>query len=226
MDRPITPEGDGEIERRLVERFGDAQRSPMADVLERRTRWFDAVALRSMEGGVRQVVIVAAGYDCRALRFRTPKVRFIELDHPATQADKRRLLADLGADTTDVAFAAADLRVDDPGAALAAVGHNESEPSLFLVEGLLIYLDQPTIVSLLTALRSRATADSRLAVSISRIQTPAFYARVASVGEEAQSTFTDSEALSLLEQCGWHGDTSRGVVLAVPVEQIACEDSR
>jgi len=34
-------------------------------------------------------VILGAGYDDRALRFRSPGVRFFELDHPDTQADKR-----------------------------------------------------------------------------------------------------------------------------------------
>ena len=67
-------------------------------------------------------MIVAAGYDCRALRFRTSGVRFIELDHPSTQADKRRILDDMSADVTDVAYAAADFTVDDVGAALAAAG--------------------------------------------------------------------------------------------------------
>jgi len=83
MDRPVTVEGDGDIERQLVERFPGDRRSPMADLLERRTQWFDAVTLRAVEGGISQVVIVAAGYDCRALRFRTSGVRFIELDHPS-----------------------------------------------------------------------------------------------------------------------------------------------
>jgi methyltransferase (TIGR00027 family) len=216
MDRPVTPGGDGEVERRLVERFPSGKRSAMADVLERRTRWFDAVTLHAIEDGARQVVIVAAGYDCRALLFRTPGVRFIELDHPATQADKRRILSELGAATGDVGYAAADFTIDDVGAALAAAGHDDHNATMFLVEGLLIYLDQQTIVSLLTALRSRATDDSRLAVSISRHQSAAFVARVASVGERAQSTFTESAALALLERCGWHGDTSRAVVLATP----------
>src|SRR3954469_7925494 len=113
MDRPVTADGDADVERRLVERFPASGRSAMADALERRTRWFDGVTLRLIDAGVRQVVIVAAGYDCRALRFRTPGVRFIELDHPATQADKRRILGELGAATDDIAYASADFTVDD-----------------------------------------------------------------------------------------------------------------
>jgi methyltransferase (TIGR00027 family) len=217
MDRPVTAHGDAEVERRIVERFPAAGgRSPMADAVERRTRWFDGATLRLIERGVAQVVIVAAGYDCRALRFRTPGVRFIELDHPATQADKRRTLAELGTDTADVAYASADFTVDDVGAALAAAGHDPSAPTLFLVEGLLIYLDEEVIVSLLRALRAVAADDSHLAVSISRPRSDAFMARVASVGEPARSTYDEAGARALLQQCGWDGDTSRAVVLATP----------
>jgi len=216
MDRPVTLEGDGEIERQLVERFPSDRRSPMADLLERRTQWFDGVTLQAVEGGIRQVVIVAAGYDCRALRFRTSGVRFIELDHPSTQADKRRILDDMGADVADVAYAAADFIVDDVDAALAVAGHDADAATLFLVEGLLIYLPEQVIVSLLTALRARATPSSRLAVSISRGGSPEFQARVAALGEDARSSFSEDEARMLLQRCGWRGDTTRAVVLALP----------
>jgi methyltransferase (TIGR00027 family) len=216
MDRPVTARGDGEIERQLVERFPGDRRSPMADLLERRTRWFDAVTLRAVEGGISQVVIVAAGYDCRALRFRTSGVRFIELDHPSTQSDKRRILDDMSVDVADVGYAAADFVVDDVGAALAAAGHDADEATLFLVEGLLIYLPEQVIVSLLTALRARATPTSQLAVSISRGGSPGFQARVAALGEHARSSFSEDEARALLQRCGWQGDTARSVVLAFP----------
>lgn len=216
MDRPVTPDGDAVIEQRIVERFPARRRSQMSEWLERRTRWFDGVTLRSIEAGIRQVVIVAAGYDCRSLRFRTPGVRFIELDHPSTQADKRRLLAELGGRTDDVAYAAADFTVDDIDAALQSAGHDASLTTLFLVEGLLIYLDIDVIERLLRALRARATPETRLAVSISRSPSATFVARVAAIGEAARSTFDADEAQDLLQRCGWQGDTSVAVVLATP----------
>ena len=66
--------------------------------------------------------------------------------------------------------------------------------TLFLVEGLLIYLPEQVIVSLLTALRARATPASQLAVSISRGGSPEFQARVAALGEHARSSFSEDEA--------------------------------
>ena len=145
-------------------------------------------------------------------RFRTPGVRFFEIDHPATHADKRRILDEIHADVSGVAYAAADFTLDDLAAALSAAGHDADADTLFLVEGLLIYLPEAVIVSLLTALRERATSESRLAVSISRGPSPAFQARVAAaIGEEARSGFTEDELAALLQRCwlGWrHHDGS------------------
>jgi hypothetical protein len=62
-----------------------------------RTRFFDGRVLAAISAGTGQVVILGAGYDDRALRFRSPGVRFFELDHPATQADKARRLRALRA---------------------------------------------------------------------------------------------------------------------------------
>jgi len=74
------------------------------------------------------------------------------------------------------------------------------------------------IERLLRSLRRCSAPGSRLAVSISQNQSPAFYARVASVGEKAQSTFDEHQARALLQRCGWDGDTSRSVVLAAPID--------
>jgi hypothetical protein len=51
----------------------------------------------ALEAGIDQVVVVGAGYDGRALRYSRPGVRWFEVDHPDTQADKRerRLLVGL-----------------------------------------------------------------------------------------------------------------------------------
>ena len=133
-----------------------------------RTRFFDGRVLAALSAGTAQVVILGAGYDDRALRFRSPGVRFFELDHPVTQADKARRLRRLrgtepGSGPT---LAAADFRDDDVAEVLEASGHDAGRPTLYLCEGLLVYLDQATCVRLLGALRARAAAGSELAVSL------------------------------------------------------------
>jgi methyltransferase (TIGR00027 family) len=161
MARPCTPGGDPDAQRRLCEGMQPLRR--LRPGILPRTRFFDGQVLAAISAGIPQVVICGAGYDDRALRFRSPGVRFFELDHPATQADKARRLA---ADLRDVVLAAADFRDDDVAAVLAAAGHDASLPTLFLCEGLLIYLDQAVILRLLAGLRSRAAEASSLAASV------------------------------------------------------------
>ncbi len=62
----------------------------MHEYLRARTAFFDQAVVDSIDSGVRQVVIGGAGYDGRALRYAKPGVRWFEVDHPSTQADKRR----------------------------------------------------------------------------------------------------------------------------------------
>jgi methyltransferase (TIGR00027 family) len=164
MMRPCTAEGDPDAQRRLCEGMQPLRR-PRAGI-PLRTRFFDGQVLAAISAGIPQVVICGAGYDDRALRFRSPGVRFFELDHPATQADKARRLRAMGADLRGAVLAPADFTGDDAAAVLAAAGHDASQPTLFLCEGLLIYLDRAVILRLLAGLRSRATALSSLAASV------------------------------------------------------------
>jgi methyltransferase (TIGR00027 family) len=96
------------------------------------------------------------------------RTRFFELDQPATQADKASRLRAMNADLAGVVLRPADFRDDDVAAVLAAAGHDASRPTLFMCEGLLIYLDRAVIRRLLTGLRSRgAGSGSSLAASLS-----------------------------------------------------------
>ena len=55
---------------------------------------------RSSRAGGRQVVLLGAGYDTRALRLpELADATVLEVDHPATQGRKRSVLAKLGADS-------------------------------------------------------------------------------------------------------------------------------
>jgi methyltransferase (TIGR00027 family) len=128
-------------------------------MLAARTQFFDQAVLTALAAGTGQVVICGAGYDDRALRFRTPGVRFFELDQGPTQADKARRLHALDTGLTGLTgltLVTADFRYDDVAEVLAAGGHDRDRATLFLCEGLLVYLDQPTLTGLLTGLASRA----------------------------------------------------------------------
>ena len=139
----------------------------MFGYLAARTEFFDRVVVSALQRGVTQVVIAAAGYDGRALRYAKPGVRWFEVDHPATQADKIERLARLGLPAPQIAFVAADFAVDDVATGLAGADHRAETPTLFLCEGVAVYLEMAVLERLLRALRSRAAAGSRLAINLS-----------------------------------------------------------
>ena len=58
-----------------------------ADSLVVRTRYIDDYLEKCIDDGIEQLVILGAGYDSRAYRFKRlrGKVKVFEVDHPATQ---------------------------------------------------------------------------------------------------------------------------------------------
>lgn len=245
LDRPTLPSGDADAERRLYEGLGSsplsallARRGDFHDRMARRTAFFDRETLAAIERGVPQVVIVGAGYDGRALRFADPRTRFFEVDHPATQADKRRRVAALGARPgTGATYVPADLIHDDLAGRLDGAGHDPARASLFVVEGLLGYLPRPTVDQVLTTLRARATPDSELAVAlptVRRLDTTRARLRhrwravlLRAMGEPRLSRFEPGEFTGVLARAGWrvaiaggnprvHQGATGSLVVAVP----------
>ncbi len=180
----------------------------MREYLRARTAFFDRVVVDAVDRGMTQVVTGGAGYDGRALRYARPGTRWFEVDHPATQADKRARLARLGLDASHVAFIPADFTADAVAGPLRDAGLDPGRPALFLFEGVAVYLDRPVIERVLAGFREATSAGSLLAISVSTgTATPAsrarFQARVAEFGEPARSVLTPAEAAGLLAAAGW-----------------------
>ena len=125
------------------------------------------MVVNSLDRRVRQVVVGAAGYDGRAFRYAKPGVRWFEVDHPATQADKLARIARLGLDTSHIAFVAADFAADPVADLLTAAGLDTSRAALFLLEGVAVYLEQPVLERVLGEFRAVTVAGSPLAISVS-----------------------------------------------------------
>jgi methyltransferase (TIGR00027 family) len=231
LDRPSTPEGDPGAEARLAESLGappvpppgspDAPAEPLPRdeftvFLEARTAFVDDAVLRAIAGGVQQVVILGAGYDGRALRFRSPGVTFFEVDHPATQADKRARLEEIGASTEGIVFVTADFTEPGLAAALAAQGHDASAPSLVTCEGVLRYLPEEWFQELLRASAEVSAPGSELAATIVTrapdVDDSARRARLeheqmlADGGEAVLTVPERATAVEWLEDAGWSVD--------------------
>jgi O-methyltransferase involved in polyketide biosynthesis len=71
LERPHSPAGDPQAQARLCEDMRPAPIERLRPMLAARTGFFDQAVLTALAAGVGQVVICGAGYDDRALRFRT-----------------------------------------------------------------------------------------------------------------------------------------------------------
>lgn len=183
-------------------------RSPTFGYIACRTRFFDDSVRMALAEGVTQVVLLGAGYDSRPLRVAGQGVRYFEVDHPATQADKRRRLL-----APDVTYVGSDLTHDDFPGALRRSGYDGARPSIILAEGLTMYLDQATNERLFTALAGLAVAGSRLAVDFaqgggsvsfpSQVVASAIRLSWRLTGEDRYDWADGSTALGLLRDAGW-----------------------
>jgi methyltransferase (TIGR00027 family) len=130
-----------------------------------RTRYFDDYFRRATEAGVRQVVILAAGLDSRAYRLSWPDgTTIFELDQPQVLDFKRVVLAEQGAlPNAERREIAIDLRDDWPQA-LRDSGFDETQPSAWIAEGLLIYLPAAAQEQLFAGIDALASSGSWVAV--------------------------------------------------------------
>jgi methyltransferase (TIGR00027 family) len=210
--RPCSPDGDPDAQAALCAGMVVPRALPLRAHLEARTRFFDDQVVAAIGRGTGQVVVLGAGYDDRALRFRTPGVRFFEADHPGTQSDKSRRLEHMGSDNSGPTLVPADFRVDDVGAALARVGHRGDHPTLVLAEGLLVYLDGAAVVGLLYGVHARAAAGSTLVASLAvhpegidsaQVLERANAARPGAAHEPWRTILSAPAHLELVSRSGW-----------------------
>ena len=126
-----------------------------------RTRFFDDVLCRALDGGTAQVLNLGAGFDCRALRFPRAGVRYFEVDGAGLLAFKTERLAAAGHPRGAVAVCA-DYHAPDLVATLAAYGFDPALPTLALWEGNSFYQEAPAVPRLLGTL-ARAIPRLRIA---------------------------------------------------------------
>lgn len=121
---------------------------PLAEVVIGRQRFTeDAIAERAA-AGLRQVVFLGAGLDTFGYRNPHRDVRVFEVDHPDTQAWKRKRLADAGIVVPGtVTFVQVDFESQSLPAELAAAGFRSDLPAYFVWLGVIYYLTLESAVA-------------------------------------------------------------------------------
>lgn len=113
-----------------------------------RTRYIDEQLQKSLRNGLQQLVILGAGYDSRAYRFdeMINTVQIFEVDHPATQAVKKDQLKEFFQDMPDhVTFVPVDFQKDNLETCLLQSGYDSSLKTLFIWEGVTMYIDSQAV---------------------------------------------------------------------------------
>ena len=116
-----------------------------------RSRFAEDSARRAIDKGVRQILVLGAGLDTFAYRLeRTPELRIFELDHPATQAEKRRRLNEAQiAEPQHVSYVAHDFESGSMTVALKAAGLDPDRRAFVLWLGVTPYLTQEAVFATL-----------------------------------------------------------------------------
>jgi methyltransferase (TIGR00027 family) len=141
---------DFELSRKLLKTSGIT--SFVYYYVNARTHHIDTILKKVASEGVKQVVILGAGHDSRAYRFRKvfPDVEFFEVDLPATQAQKKKRLTEIFGSPPDwVGYAPIDFNTQSLEDVLKKAGYDETQKTFFVWEGVTYYITEEGVDSTL-----------------------------------------------------------------------------
>jgi len=114
-----------------------------------RTTFFDKALERRLPG-IKQLVVLGAGLDTRALRLPSSAgVRVYEVDAPKAQTFKLEMLKKAGLEANRATYVSADFLKEDWLEKLVAAGFQRDKPTFFLWEGVTMYLTREAVESTL-----------------------------------------------------------------------------
>jgi methyltransferase (TIGR00027 family) len=125
-------------------------------VVKLRTRYYDDRLDEQLSRGCRQVVILGAGLDTRAVRKQSPGATYFDIDNADTVSFKQARLAEAGVEAP-IVFIPGNYITDGLLRLLAANGFDFDMPTYVIWEGNTMYLSRPSILEVLTDLRRRVS---------------------------------------------------------------------
>lgn len=137
----------------------------LQEYLAARARHIDECVRSRVADRTTQLVILGAGYDTRAYRLDglRDRVRVFEVDHPASQREKKHdLVRVLGALPENVTYVAVDFVTQRLAERLRESGYDERQRTLFVMEGVTLYLDAAAVDATLAFVRGHSGAGSSI----------------------------------------------------------------
>lgn len=186
---------------------------------------------REAANSVEQVVILGAGFDTRAYRLALNGTAVFEVDHPVTQGQKRAALAHLpGAVPSHVQFVGVDFDIDDLGERLRAAGYAATRRTLFVWQGVIMYLTEAGIDRTLAFIAEHSAPNSLVVFDyfdgpeFARGGATAIRVFTAMMGEKVAFAIAHAEVAPFLEARGFGDVTTlddRGMAQLYPGRAIA-----
>ena len=181
-------------------------------VIAIRTFFIDEKIKKALKEGVRQIVMLAAGMDTRAYRLSFPEgTRIFEIDRQEVLDYKKDKLGKTPTHCERTAIAV-DLREEWQNQ-LVEAGFKSQEQTLWLVEGLLMYLEESQVMTLMNQINSLSSAKDILIfdiLSCSLLDAPFMQSQLeflASIG--APWKFGTNEPVEMMKKLGWSAQASQ-----------------
>ena len=130
-----------------------------------RTKFFDEQFKHSVDEDYPQVVLMGAGYDTRAFRYHSifKNTKVFELDEPAIHLKKQQLLNKAGIKLSEhLTFVPINFNTDLLHEVLVKAGYEPSKKTLFLWEGVSMYLEEQSVIGMLNFISGNSAQGSRI----------------------------------------------------------------
>ena len=179
-----------------------------------RSRFAEEHLAAAVARGVKQYVVLGAGLDTFAYRNPFDHLHVLEVDYPATQVWKRKLLEAEGITIpATLTFAPVDFEKDTLAAGLAHAGFKTDEPAFFSWLGVTPYLAEETVLGTLRWIASSCQQNGvafdyavpRSSLNFfNRIAFDALASRVAAAGEPFVGFFDPEKLAHELRTMGFN----------------------
>lgn len=180
----------------------------MVDHVTLRMSAIDAAVATAVNNGCEQMLVLGAGLDARAWRLACLSgVDVFEVDHPSTQATKRRRIDAHRCRARSLTFVPVDFEVDSLDLRLDEAGHDPLRATMWIWEGVTPYLGSAAIEATLRTVGARSAPASSLAMTYaveSQVPLPAL-TRIgfSALGEPIVTTMSPDEAACRAAACGF-----------------------
>lgn len=170
-----------------------------------RTKYLDSVFQYAVNNKFEQIVILGAGFDTRAIRLnKDNKIKVFEVDTPATQIYKINKLKKTKIEINqNLVFVPFDLNQFSLKETLKR-SNLEKKKTLFIMEGLLMYLEPSAVDSLFKNINEFSKSGSEIVFDY-------IYSSVVN-GEEKETKGSDARQIVSQVNESWHFGIKRGEI--------------